>query len=1802
MPRLKRWLTPETELAGAVDQIAPESGLSGWVVSKSEPSRSFTVAVVAGGRALAQAETDVYRADLSALVHQDVNCGFSIPWSKFDLATVKAVLDGDPEATFEVSVPALDACLHRYSDTGDLEAVRLRDCVQYMKDGGQAHADPIATTTFPAEPPETDSPGEPRIPHVGSWMTKPRLHRWLAPQAEFAGAVDKVSPASGLSGWVVSKSEPSRSFTVAVVAGGRALAQAETDVYRADLSALVHQDVNCGFAIPWSKFDLAAVKAVLNGDPEATFEVSVPDLDAYLHKYSDTGDLQAVRLGDCLQHMKDRGLDQPEPIAVATAPVEPAPAAAAPAQATGSSPGDAQTPQVDSPVTKPRLPRWLAPEAEFAGALDHIGPASGLNGWVLSKSEPSRTFAVAVIAGGRALAQAETDVYRADLSALVHEKATCGFSIPWSKFDVAAVAAVLDADPEAMFEVLVPDLNVYLRKYSDAADLEAVRLGDCFQYMKGVGLASADPVAATTPNAEAPETDSPAETRMPHAGSDMTKPRLQRWLAPKAEFAGAVDQINPASGLNGWVLSKSEPSRRFTVAVVAGGRTLAEAQTDIYRADLSALVNEAVTCGFAIPWSKFDPAAVAAVLVADPEAMFEVFVPELDAYLHKFSDAADLEAVRLNDWFQYSSPSIKSNATEIEAPVAAKFDAEFYLRSYKDVADAKINPEYHYLTRGEREGRRPNSLFDPKFYARTNPDVTASASCLFDHFRHYGWREGRLPSNPADFLCNYKGRKNILFFGHDAIQAGAQSVLADIIRWFGLHTDYHVYLVLSDVGSMISNYARYADVYVFHNYEIVVDDRVHELLDVRFEFAYANTVRSGKAATVIMNKLQHKTKLICHLHELENVLMEFKDDLNLLVRNSDLFIVVNPTIRDYLINKLYVDKNKIIVETPFITAVCAESDPIIPHRKEAREQLHVSQDVFVVAGCGTAYSRKGIDLFVEAGIRAVRDKHCRNAHFVWFGDGQDLAVAQARVFQAGLSAYFSFPGHRSDANRLLACADIFVLSSREDPFPLVCLEAAHFGAPIIHFDKGTGIGAFVQANETDASCGMEVAAFSPDAISDAIYTLYTSPELRQRLGQRARKRLFSEYEAERKLIELWKTLVDNGFCAPSVSVVVPNFNHEKYLDKRLTSIISQSIKSLEIIILDDASTDNSRRVIDAYTRDRRVRTIYNESNSGSPFKQWERGLRAARAEVVWIAESDDFADVDFCKNLIGAFADKDVAIAVGKTIVVNSAGDIVVGALDTYLNRAEINLFRGSWVKDGVEFVRSHFSVMCTLVNASGLLMRKSVLENAIESASDFKMCGDWMTYLKMFAGTSTVAFSEGAINYFRRHADSAVHLIEGTPTYFRERFQIASFAAQTFYLSAPHIRRMVHELRSEWDRFSHKNPGRVFGEFIDERILMRHAKMRRGTVALYVHGMNFSKGGIERVAAQLCAKLVEVGYRAIVYCSDMIPGSPVYSLPQSVQVKHVNIGEAAGVDKFASFLRADGVDVFIPMLSEWLFERAIEAGLRAGVKIIASEHNDPWQIEKKWWNREARERYFSYVDRIHLLMPLFIRSLPPYMQSQCVCIPNGISIGPNFSRQSTCEAKRIICIARLSEQKRLDILIDAFALLEARFSDWTVEIFGDGELRASLTRRISDLGLDERVHLRGLTDDVHSELVDAGLFVLPSEFEGLGIVVLEAQRAGLPCVAFRDCNGPNQLIEHGVNGLLAGEMSAESLSLELEVLMRDASLRAKFGANGRKSCEHYNVDRVLNQWIKMIDGLMCAQFTPKDENCHFDYAEIVGD
>src|SRR3984893_10467810 len=148
--------------------------------------------------------------------------------------------------------------------------------------------------------------------------------------------------------------------------------------------------------------------------------------------------------------------------------------------------------------------------------------------------------------------------------------------------------------------------------------------------------------------------------------------------------------------------------------------------------------------------------------------------------------------------------------------------------------------------------------------------------------------------------------------------------------------------------------------------------------------------------------------------------------------------------------------------------------------------------------------------------------------------------------------------------------------------------------------------------------------------------------------------------------EEWRFM--NNFHTPTVSVIVPNYDHAPFLRKRLNSILSQTYQDFEMILLDDCSTDESRAILQEYAHRPHVRLEFNDVNSGSGYRQWNKGVSLARGKYVWIAESDDYADVNYLQRLLGVLeSDEKIMFAYCRSWRVAEDG-VLAGIEDTYLN------------------------------------------------------------------------------------------------------------------------------------------------------------------------------------------------------------------------------------------------------------------------------------------------------------------------------------------------------------------------------------------------------------------------------------------------------------------------------------------------------------------------------------------------------
>jgi glycosyltransferase involved in cell wall biosynthesis len=233
-----------------------------------------------------------------------------------------------------------------------------------------------------------------------------------------------------------------------------------------------------------------------------------------------------------------------------------------------------------------------------------------------------------------------------------------------------------------------------------------------------------------------------------------------------------------------------------------------------------------------------------------------------------------------------------------------------------------------------------------------------------------------------------------------------------------------------------------------------------------------------------------------------------------------------------------------------------------------------------------------------------------------------------------------------------------------------------------------------------------------------------------------------------------------------VSAIIPNYNHARYLNARIDSILDQAYDAIELIILDDCSTDNSKEVIEQYRAHPKVsHIVLNEHNSGSVFTQWRRGIELAKGELIWIAESDDLCEPVFLAEMTKYFRESSkVVIAFAQSVMFDD--NKIVGRTECEFLEEHL---------DGRSFLEKYMLGTCSIVNASGVLFKKAVFTQISDAFTRYKQCGDWRFWCEI-AEHGDVVVSGKYLNYFRRHSTNTTSKNWKEGLYYLEGSEIIKY------------------------------------------------------------------------------------------------------------------------------------------------------------------------------------------------------------------------------------------------------------------------------------------------------------------------------------------------------------------------------------------------------------------------------------------
>lgn len=238
---------------------------------------------------------------------------------------------------------------------------------------------------------------------------------------------------------------------------------------------------------------------------------------------------------------------------------------------------------------------------------------------------------------------------------------------------------------------------------------------------------------------------------------------------------------------------------------------------------------------------------------------------------------------------------------------------------------------------------------------------------------------------------------------------------------------------------------------------------------------------------------------------------------------------------------------------------------------------------------------------------------------------------------------------------------------------------------------------------------------------------------------------------------------------------------------------------------------------------------------------------------------------------------------------------------------------------------------------------------------------------------------------------------------------------------------------------------------------------------------------------------------------------------------------------------------------------------------------------EKETLKKKIKNFYREYnakklIDRYDNFLVLTEEDKKQWGRNEIKVINNPLSF--YSEKVSNLENKKIISAGRLEEQKGYDMLIDVWKIVNEKYSDWTLEIYGEGSERKKLEEKIKKLNLEKTLKLKGNTSDIKEKFLESSIYVMSSRYEGFGLVLIEAEHCGLPLVSFKCHCGPSDIIFHGENGFLCEVNNINEMADYIIKLIEDKDLRIKMGKKAREDSYKYLEENIMKQWKELYENI----------------------
>lgn len=339
-------------------------------------------------------------------------------------------------------------------------------------------------------------------------------------------------------------------------------------------------------------------------------------------------------------------------------------------------------------------------------------------------------------------------------------------------------------------------------------------------------------------------------------------------------------------------------------------------------------------------------------------------------------------------------------------------------------------------------------------------------------------------------------------------------------------------------------------------------------------------------------------------------------------------------------------------------------------------------------------------------------------------------------------------------------------------------------------------------------------------------------------------------------------------------------------------------------------------------------------------------------------------------------------------------------------------------------------------------------------------------------------------------------------------------------------------------------------------------------------------QGGAARVCANLSSPLCNTFDEVILVTWVNVPQFYEYDYRAKWLCVEKEVGGKNDLKRmhwFRNFVKHEKPDLILSFL-EPLNLRVLMCTIGLGIKTIVAERNDPRTVNKYWIMNLFEKLVYRRADKILVQTETISKFFDGALSARTQIIYNPVNLPKEMVGKALQiqKQKRIVSVARLIPQKRLDVLIKAFSVFVETHPDYTLSIYGIGPLEEKLKQLANTLKIRNKVFFPGNSKTIHQDILDADMMCLVSDREGMSNAMIEAMCLGLPCIC-TNVSGAIDLIEDGTNGFLVDIGNVEQLVEKMKILADQPTVAKVIGHNASGLFKILNKDKIYEEWMNII-------------------------